>query len=192
MCTEMKKLELMLITGCCLVLTILILDQKADFGIDNFLRLKSPSEKFKESLDKRSRNLKIACKKSKETLLWENRNFKKNLKSNLWDFKNSLVYCPVAKVASTTWYLNFLEILNINMESLRSLQETRVKLTKDTEYIKQGVRGKVSKIDFRSVVRNITAPDGWNFKQLNKVKIQGKGSEYLCHKMEANKSLVYI
>ena len=165
----MKKLELMFIAGCCLVVTILILDHKADFGIDHFFKLKSPSERFKESLEERSRNLKSACQKSKETLLWEDRNFKKNLKSNLWDFKDRLVYCPVAKVASTTWYLNFLEILNINMDSLRSLQETRGNVTKDTEYVKQGVRGKVSKIDFRSVVRNITAPDGWNFKQLNKV-----------------------
>lgn len=101
--------------------------------------------------------------------MWPQNGFRRNIKNHVWDFTHGLAYCPIAKVASTTWFLNFLEILNINIQGLESMQESRTIVSEEDSFVKKGTRGKISKINFRGIVRNITAPDNWNFKELTKV-----------------------
>ena len=120
-------------------------------------------------LQERSRNIKDVCEQNKLELMWPQNGFRSNIKNHVWDFTHGLAYCPIAKVASTTWFLNFLEIMNINIQGLESMQESRKNVSGLESFAKKGKRGKISKINFRDIVRNITAPDNWNFKELTKV-----------------------
>jgi len=48
------------------------------------------------------------CERHKPSLVWDERRMEKSMRRHLWDVVNHLVYCPIAKVASTTWFSNFL------------------------------------------------------------------------------------
>ena len=120
-------------------------------------------------LQERSRNIKDVCEHNKLKLMWPQNGFRINIKNHVWDFKHGLAYCPIAKVASTTWFLNFLEIMKINVQGLESMQESRTIVLGEDSFVKKGKRGKMSKINFRGIVRNITAPDNWSIKELTKV-----------------------
>ena len=120
-------------------------------------------------LQERSRNIKDVCEQNKLELMWPQNEFRRNIKNHVWDFTHGLAYCPIAKVASTTWFLNFQEIMNINIQGFELMQESRPIVLEDNSFVKKGKRGKISKSNFKSIVRNITAPDNWNFKELTKV-----------------------
>jgi hypothetical protein len=80
------------------------------------------------------------------------------------------VYCPIAKVASTTWFINFLRLVNINMQGLQSLQKSGSIVPGEMPFVKKNKRGKITKIKMRNIVRNITTPsDSWKFNELTKV-----------------------
>ena len=128
------------------------------------------SESLEYQLEDRARNMKMVCQQHQDQLVWPESSFRRNIKNHIWDFTHGLAYCPIAKVASTTWFLNFLQILKIDVQGLESMQESRTVMAGESSFIKKGKRGKISKINFRSIVRNITAPNSWNFKELTKVR----------------------
>ena len=65
------------------------------------------------------------------------------MKMHIWDVVNHLVYCPIAKVASTTWFSNFLAWSKINRSSvplvLNQLKEAGI--TMNNEKAEAGGRG---------------------------------------------------
>ena len=103
--------------------------------------------------------------------MWPQNVFRRNIKNHVWDFTHRLAYYLIAKVASTTWFINFQSIMNINIQGFESMQESRKIVLDDNSFVKNGKRGKMSKINFRGIERNITAPDNWRFKELTKVCI---------------------
>jgi len=140
--------------------------------IESDLWVSSPhagSVSLEYQLQDRAENIKTVCQEHQHQLVWPDSSFRRNIKTHVWDFTHGLAYCPIAKVASTTWFLNFLEILKIDVQGLESMKGSRTMMTGESSFIKKGKRGKISKINFRSIVRNITAPDNWNFKELTKV-----------------------
>eukprot|EP00090_Calanus_glacialis_P004508 TRINITY_DN13371_c0_g1_i3.p1 TRINITY_DN13371_c0_g1~~TRINITY_DN13371_c0_g1_i3.p1 ORF type:complete len:415 (+),score=60.42 TRINITY_DN13371_c0_g1_i3:269-1513(+) len=147
-----------------LIFTVLIIESHIG---DTFTSSQTLSLEYQ--LQERSRNIKDVCEQNKLELMWPQNVFRKNIKNHVWDFTHGLAYCPIAKVASTTWFLNFQAIMNINIKGFESMQESRTIVLEDDSFVKKGKRGKISKINFRGIVRNITAPDNWNFKELTKV-----------------------
>ena len=85
---------------------------------------KGESDNLSSSLKARSDTVKKICQKNKELLWWDTAELKKKLRSHIWYFPNSLVYCPIAKVASSTWFLNFVKLLEVNYEKLAAGIET--------------------------------------------------------------------
>ena len=53
------------------------------------------------------------CKRHNASLSFEAKKIEGSMKRHVWDVVNHLIYCPIAKVASTTWFLNFLAWSNI-------------------------------------------------------------------------------
>ena len=92
------------------------------------------------------------------------------LRNHIWDFTHELVYCPIAKVASTTWFFNFLKLVNINMQGLQALQKSRVIVTGKMSFVKKNKENQITKIKSRNILRNITTLAGkWKFEELKKV-----------------------
>ena len=147
----------------CFTVTILVIESPG--GLREKIGV---GKSLEETLDGRGRTIKDVCQHNKNQLEWPERMFKRNLKNHVWDFTHGLVYCPIAKVASTTWFLNFFEILDINIQGLHSLKESRT-VNGTTSFLKKGTRGKIAKIKIRNIIRNITAPGKWNFKELARV-----------------------
>lgn len=56
----------------------------------------------------RRRRIADVCERHNASLVWDDRRMLKSMRRHLWDVVNHLVYCPIAKVASTTWFSNFL------------------------------------------------------------------------------------
>ena len=100
--------------------------------------------------------------------MWPQKGLRRNLKNHVWDFSHRLSYCPIAKVASTTWFLNFLKILKINLQGLDSRNIRKV-VTGDIPFVKISKSGKMSRIEYRNIIRNITAPEGLNSEELTRV-----------------------
>merc|ERR1712032_663601 len=66
------------------------------------------AQTFSEKVERRQTRVAEVCKRHKPRLVWDERRMEKCMRSHLWDVVNHLVYCPLAKVASTTWFSNFL------------------------------------------------------------------------------------
>ena len=63
---------------------------------------------FTEKVASRRRRIADVCERHNASLVWDDRRRLKSMRRHLWDIVNHLVYCPIAKVASTTWFSNFL------------------------------------------------------------------------------------
>ena len=63
---------------------------------------------FSEKVATRRRRIADVCERHNASLVWDDRRRLKSMRRHLWDVVNHLVYCPIAKVASTTWFSNFL------------------------------------------------------------------------------------
>ena len=146
--------------------TVTVLLIESELGVKHTL---VGSGHMEHQLGERAEHMKEVCRQHQDQLVWTQSSFRRNLKKHVWDFTHGLAYCPIAKVASTTWFLNFLQIMKIDIQGLESLQESGKVMTEESSFIKKGKRGKISKIN-SSIVRNITAPDSWNFKDLTKVR----------------------
>jgi len=113
-----------------------------------------------EVLEERTRVLRKGCQHHNQQIKWQDARLRRSMKSHVWDFMHGLVYCPIAKVASTTWYWNFLEILDIQTELLKSMKESRMMpLDMVSSFMNKGSSGKISKIDYRVIVNNLTTSD---------------------------------
>ena len=66
------------------------------------------AQTFSEKVERRQTRVAEVCKRHKPRLVWDERRMEKSMRRHLWDVVNHLVYCPIAKVASTTWFSNFL------------------------------------------------------------------------------------
>ena len=125
---------------------------------------------LESDLKERSNNIKNVCEENKAELLWQPDNFQMKLRNHIWDFTHGLVYCPIAKVASTTWFFNFLKIVNINMQGLQALQKSRVVVTGNMSFVRKNQENQITKIKSRNILRNITTLAGkWKFEELKKV-----------------------
>ena len=96
--------------------------------------------------------------------------YKNNLRNHIWDFSHGLVYCPIAKVASSTWFSNFVQLVNLDLEGLEQLKQSRIPLTEDTAYVKTNQKNIITKIKTRQILRNITTmAKEWEVKDMQKV-----------------------
>jgi len=81
---------------------------------------KSSRELFKEDLKVRAKLLKHVCKENSKTLRWREKDLLTHMQNkDLWDMVKRIIYCPIAKVASTSWQLNFLEMVGIEKKMIR-------------------------------------------------------------------------
>ena len=88
-------------------------------------------------LQERSRNIKDVCEHNKLELMWPQNEFRRNIKNHIWDFTRGLAYCPIAKVASTSWFLNFQAIMNINIQGFESMQKSRTSVLEEDSFVKK-------------------------------------------------------
>ena len=100
---------------------------------------------LESDLKERSNIIKDVCEENKAELLWQPHNFQMKLRNHIWDFTHGLVYCPIAKVASTNWFFNFLKLVNINTQGLQSLQKSRVIVTGKTSFVKKNRKNLITK-----------------------------------------------
>ena len=80
-------------------------------SIDNLFSVKSASQDaqtFSEKVGRRQARMAEVCERHKTSLVWDEWRRERSMRRHLWDVVNHLVYCPIAKVASTTWFSNFL------------------------------------------------------------------------------------
>ena len=108
-----------LLEGLCLVTVTFLLLLHLDAhllvlpnpSLDNSFSVKNTSEDaqtFSEKVARRQARMEKVCERHKTSLVWEEWRRERSMKRHLWDVVNHLVYCPIAKVASTTWFSNFL------------------------------------------------------------------------------------
>ena len=120
--------------------------------------------------NERSRRVRTICDKYQEILSWRQGDLHKNLRNHIWDFTHSLVYCPVAKVASSTWFLNFANMLRVNRTGLQKLKQSHVAFAEEIPYVKKNMKNKITKIKIRNIVNNITTLNNqWHIKDIQKV-----------------------
>ena len=131
---------------------------------------KSESDYLQSTLQVRSDNVRNTCEKNKELLWWDTAGLQKKLRSHIWYFPNSLVYCPIAKVASSTWFLNFAKLLKVNLEDLKALKQSRTSFSQDIPFVKKNKKNRITKILTRRIVNNITSlNDKLDIKDMKKV-----------------------
>ena len=104
---------------CCLLAVTLLLFLQVDVhrvvlpkhSLYNFYAVKKTAptaETFSEKVARRQTRLAEVCERHKASLVWDEWRRERSMRRHLWDVVNHLVYCPIAKVASTTWFSNFL------------------------------------------------------------------------------------
>ena len=100
-------------------------------------------ENFSERLALRQARIQEVCERHNASLSWSDKRRERCMKMHIWDVVNHLVYCPIAKVASTTWVSNFLAWSKINRSSvplvLNQLKEAGI--TMKNEKTEPGGRG---------------------------------------------------
>ena len=75
-------------------------------------------ENFSERMASRQAKIREVCRRHNATLSWDEKRREGSMKRHIWDVVNHLVFCPIAKVASTTWFLNFLAWSKIERASV--------------------------------------------------------------------------
>ena len=147
----------------CVIFTVLVIESQI-----GKIPMISQTLSFEYHLQERSRIIQAICEQNRPKLMWSQKSFRRNLKNHVWDFSHRLSYCPIAKVASTTWFLNFLDILNLNMQGLDSRNMRKI-VTGDIPFAKIGKKGKINGIEYRNIVRNLTAPMSLTSEELTRV-----------------------
>eukprot|EP00090_Calanus_glacialis_P004511 TRINITY_DN13371_c0_g2_i2.p1 TRINITY_DN13371_c0_g2~~TRINITY_DN13371_c0_g2_i2.p1 ORF type:complete len:436 (+),score=75.83 TRINITY_DN13371_c0_g2_i2:79-1386(+) len=146
----------------CIIFTVLVIESQI-----GKIPMISQTLSFEYHLQERSRIIQAICEQNRPKLMWPQKSFRRNLKNHVWDFSHRLSYCPIAKVASTTWFLNFLDILNLNMQGLDSRNMRKI-VTGDIPFAKIGKKGKINGIEYRNIVRNLTAPMSLTSEELTR------------------------
>ena len=129
-------------------------------------------EELDYELENRQQRVQKICETNKQTLEWKEAEFRRSIKRHLWDFSSRLVYCPMSEVATEDFFMNFLEIMKINTEGYKELQKSRG-LNEENNEVNSSKKG------FRTIMKNITSPDTWNFRELIKV----------CHSLSVLKTI---
>ena len=75
-------------------------------------------ENFSERMASRQARIREVCRRHNASLSWDEKRREGSMKRHIWDVVNHLVFCPIAKVASTTWFLNFLAWSKIERTSV--------------------------------------------------------------------------
>ena len=76
-------------------------------------------EVFLAELNDRKEVVDNVCKDHKGELSWLDEDRLRHMKHNdVWDVIHNIVFCPIAKVASTSWFLNFLQMSGVNLENI--------------------------------------------------------------------------
>ena len=111
--------------------------QKASYGsyISFASRFVSFNGEFSQLMDNRRKTVSIICKENRQELHWSQTELKMHMKQKyIWDLSHHLVFCPVSKVASTSWVLNFLSLAGITKDDLpRILKERSEDMVKGRE-----------------------------------------------------------
>ena len=75
-------------------------------------------QNFSERMASRKARIQEVCERHNASLSWNEKKREGGMKRHIWDVVNHLVFCPIAKVASTTWFLNFLAWSKIERTSV--------------------------------------------------------------------------
>ena len=78
----------------------------------------SKVQNFSERMASRQARIQEVCKRHNASLSWDVKSLERSRKKHIWDVVNHLVFCPIAKVASTTWISNFLAWSKIDRTSV--------------------------------------------------------------------------
>ena len=85
---------------------------------DFFSEESAHARNFSVRMASRQARIQEVCKRHNTSLSWDEKARERRMKKHLWDVVNHLVYCPIAKVASTTWFSNFLAWSKIDRDSV--------------------------------------------------------------------------
>ena len=66
------------------------------------------------------------CDEAREELSWSQTELEAHMRQKyIWDLNHRLVFCPISKVASTSWILNFLAMAGVTEENLPAVLNER-------------------------------------------------------------------
>ena len=88
------------------------------FFSQNSVNASSKTQNLSERTASRQARMHKVCKRHNASLSFDAKKIEGSVKRHVWDVVNHLIYCPIAKVASTTWFLNFLAWSNIDRKSV--------------------------------------------------------------------------
>ena len=84
------------------------------------------SSEFSRLMRERRETVARICDKDKEELSWSLAELETHMKEKyIWDLTHRLVFCPISKVASTSWISNFLSMAGITEENLPAVLSER-------------------------------------------------------------------
>jgi len=129
----------------------------------------SKVQNFSERMASRQARIQEVCKRHNASLSWDVKSLERSRKKHIWDVVNHLVFCPIAKVASTTWISNFLAWSKIDRTSVPLV----LSQMKEAGTIKRGGKeevnweGKAGGEGIRTLARYIyQAPEASNLEEL--------------------------
>ena len=113
-------------------------------------------EVFVNELSERSEVVQQVCKDHKGELSWLDDDRLRHMKHNdVWDVIHKVVFCPIAKVASTSWFLNFLQMSGVNLTNIDTVMDQLSDLNRTAGENWQGSAGGRG---IRAVTRYIYEP----------------------------------
>ena len=77
-----------------------------------------------EDLKERSEKVDEVCSRDRDELNWSQDDLLQQYQhKDLWDVIHQIVFCPIAKVASTSWFMNFLKMSGIDQDNIDLVME---------------------------------------------------------------------
>ena len=77
-----------------------------------------------EDLKERSEKVDEVCSRNRDELNWSKDDLLQHYQQkDLWDVIHQIVFCPIAKVASTSWFMNFLKMSGIDQDNIDLVME---------------------------------------------------------------------
>ena len=101
--------------------------QSASYGA-SFPKTEPPSRDtgFSRLMRERRETVSRICDGDREELSWSLAELESHMRQKyLWDLNHGIVFCPISKVASTSWVLNFLSMAGITEENLPAVLNER-------------------------------------------------------------------
>lgn len=161
---------------CCLLAVTLLLFLQLDVhrvvlpkhSLYNFFAVKKTNaETFSEKVARRQTRLSEVCERHKASLVWDEWRRERSMRRHLWDVVNHLVYCPIAKVASTTWFSNFLAWSHIKRANVPHVLEQFEEVGSRNGKGKDNWEGEAGGRGIRTLARYIyQAPEASDLEEL--------------------------